>query len=146
MHEFGPVCRVFANDPGDLGSIPGHVIPKILKWYLRPCLTLSNIRYVSGVKWSNLGKGVAPSPTPPCSSYLKGSLLVAFDYGRQLYLLFMHTSLFRRKIWLIFPNFCLTNSFSRICYFPLCLFNHSCPNQWLQRCLVMCQTRIASSL
>ena len=23
--------RVFANDPGDLGSIPGHVIPKTLK-------------------------------------------------------------------------------------------------------------------
>ena len=29
-----------------------------------PCLTLSNIRYISRVKWSNPGKGVAPSPTP----------------------------------------------------------------------------------
>ena len=28
-----------------------------------PCLTLSNIRYASTVKWSNRGKGVAPSPT-----------------------------------------------------------------------------------
>ena len=28
---------------------------------------------------------VAPSPTPRCSSYWKGSLLVALDYGRQLY-------------------------------------------------------------
>ena len=28
-----------------------------------------------------------PSPTPRCSSYWKGSLLVAFDYRRQLYLL-----------------------------------------------------------
>ena len=28
-----------------------------------PCLTLSNIRYVSRVKWSNPGKGVAPSLT-----------------------------------------------------------------------------------
>ena len=27
----GPAGRVFANDPGDLGSIPGHVIPKTLK-------------------------------------------------------------------------------------------------------------------
>ena len=26
--------RVFANDPGDLGSIPGHVIPKTLKMVL----------------------------------------------------------------------------------------------------------------
>ena len=25
------VGRVFANDPGDLGSIPGRVIPKMLK-------------------------------------------------------------------------------------------------------------------
>ena len=33
----GPVGRVFANDPGDVDSIPGHVIPKTLKnvtWYL----------------------------------------------------------------------------------------------------------------
>ena len=28
------VDRVFANGPGDLGSIPGHVIPKILKMIL----------------------------------------------------------------------------------------------------------------
>ena len=38
-----------------------------------PCLTLSNIRYTSRVKWSNCGKGVAPSPTPWCSSYWKGA-------------------------------------------------------------------------
>ena len=44
----GLVDRVFASVPGDLGSIPGHVIPKTLKWYLvLPFLTLSNIRYVS---------------------------------------------------------------------------------------------------
>ena len=33
------------------------------------------------------GKGVAPSPTPWCSSYRKGSLQVTLDKGRQLYLL-----------------------------------------------------------
>ena len=33
------------------------------------------------------GKGVAPFPTPWCSSYRKGSLRVTLDYGRQLYLL-----------------------------------------------------------
>ena len=43
------------------------------------------VRYVLWVKWSNLGKGVAPSPTPRCGSYWKGSLLVALDYGRQFY-------------------------------------------------------------
>ena len=43
---------------------------KLKKRYLIPsCLTLSIIRYVSRVKWSNPGKGVAPSPTPWCSSY-----------------------------------------------------------------------------
>ena len=42
---------------------------RLLKWYLiPPCLTLSTIRYVSRVKWSNPGKGVAPSPTPRCST------------------------------------------------------------------------------
>ena len=50
-----------------------------------PCLTLSHIRYVSRVKWNNPGKGVAPSPTPRCSNYWKGNLLVALNYGRQLY-------------------------------------------------------------
>ena len=61
---------------------------RLLKWYLiPPCLTLSNIRYVSRLKWRNPGKEVAPSPTPRCSSYWKGSLLGAFDYGCQLYLI-----------------------------------------------------------
>ena len=32
MH--GPAVRVFANGPGDLGSIPGRVIPKTLKMEL----------------------------------------------------------------------------------------------------------------
>ena len=32
--SLGPVGRVFANDPGDLGSIPGYVIPKTLKMVL----------------------------------------------------------------------------------------------------------------
>ena len=67
----GLVDRVFSNGPRDMGSIPGHVIPKTLKWNLmiHPCLTLSSIRHVSRVKWSNPGKGVTPSPTPRCSSY-----------------------------------------------------------------------------
>ena len=38
-----------------------------------PCLTLSNIRYISRVKWGNPGKRVPPSPTPRCSSYWKGA-------------------------------------------------------------------------
>ena len=53
-----------------------------------PCLTLSIIRYGSRVKWSNPWNGVAPSPTPWCSSYRKGSLRVTLVYGRQLYFYF----------------------------------------------------------
>ena len=32
--DIGPAIRVFANGPGDLGSIPGRVIPKTLKMVL----------------------------------------------------------------------------------------------------------------
>ena len=59
---------------------------QIKKVYLiLPCLTLSIIRCVSSVKWSNPGKRVAPSPISWYSSYWKGSLQVALDYGNQLY-------------------------------------------------------------
>ena len=55
-------------------------MPKSFKMILdTSCLTLSNIRYVSMGKWSNPEKGVAPSPTPWCSSYRKGSLRVPLD-------------------------------------------------------------------
>ena len=81
------IVRVFDNGPGDLGSIPGRVIPKTQKWYLMPpSLTLSIIRYGSRVKWRNPGKWVASFLTPWCSNYRKGSFWVTLDYGRQLYL------------------------------------------------------------
>ena len=61
------------------------------KWYLMlSCLTLSIIRYVSRIKWSNSGKGVAPSLTSRCSRYRKESLRVTLDYGRQLYFFFFY--------------------------------------------------------
>ena len=62
--------RVFANGPGDLGSIPGHVISKTLKMVLdTSLLNTQQYKVRSREKWSNPGKGVAPSPTPRCSSY-----------------------------------------------------------------------------
>ena len=64
-----------------------------------PYLTLSNIRYVSRVKWSNPGKEVAPSLTPRCSNYWKGSLLVTLNYGRQLYFF-----TFKHVVWVSLPN------------------------------------------
>ena len=82
------MVRLFTNG---LGSIPGRVIPKTQKWYLMlPCLILSIIRNGSRVKWVNPGKGVAPSLTPWCSSYRKGSLRDAFQYARQLIYIYIY--------------------------------------------------------
>ena len=54
--------------------------------------TLLNTRHykvrIKG-KVEQSGKGVAPSLTPWYSSYWKGSLLVTFDYGPQLYFLLL---------------------------------------------------------
>ena len=58
---------------------------RLKKWYLMPpCLTLSIIRCGSRVKWSKPGKRLAPSLTPWCKSYRKGSLRVTLDNSRQL--------------------------------------------------------------
>ena len=48
-----------------------------------PCLTRSDIRYISRVRWSNAGRAVAPSPTPRCSIYWKRNSLITLDYGRR---------------------------------------------------------------
>ena len=80
-----------ARETGVQSQVESYQRPK--KWYLiLPCLTLSIIRYVSRVKWSNPAKGVVPPPTPRCSSYWKGSFRVALDYGHQLYLLLLFYS------------------------------------------------------
>ena len=81
--DIGPAVRVFANGPGDLGSIPGRVIPKTLKMVLDTTLLNTQhykVRFKGKVEQS--WNGVAPSPTPWCSSYRKGSLRVTLDYGR----------------------------------------------------------------
>ena len=88
LHSFGLGVRVFANRPGDLVSIAGRVIPKTQKMVLDASLLNTQhykVRIKGKVEQSR--EGVAPSPTPWCSSYRKGSLRVTLDYGRQLYLL-----------------------------------------------------------
>ena len=84
--DSGLAVRVFANGLGDLGSIPGRVIPKTQKMVLDASLLNTQhykVRIKGKVEQSR--EGVAPSPTPRCSSYRKGSLWVTLDYGRQLY-------------------------------------------------------------
>ena len=74
---------ICARGPGDLGSIPGRVIPKTLKMVLDTTLLNTQhykVRFEGKVEqsweWSS-----AP-PTPLCGSYRKGSLRVTLDYGR----------------------------------------------------------------
>ena len=74
----GLMSRVFANGSGDRGSKTGRVIPKTQKMVLDAAL-LNTQHYKVRVKWSNPGKGVAPSPTPRCSSYWKRSLRIALN-------------------------------------------------------------------
>ena len=83
---YGLGVRVFANGPGDLGSIPGRVIPKTQKMVLDASI-LNTQHYKVRIKGKvdQSKEGVAPSPTHWCSSYRKGSLRVTLDYGRQLY-------------------------------------------------------------
>ena len=89
---------MFANCPGNMDSIPDLVIPKTQKMVLgASLLNTQHYRYGSRVQWSNPGKGVAPSPTPGCSSYRKGSLRVTLDYGRQFYLLYLYS--FEKGHW-----------------------------------------------
>ena len=75
MHslDIGMMVRVLFNPRSshNKDSRKGYLMP--------PCLTLSIIMYGSKVRWSNLGKGVAPSSIPSCSSYRKGSLRVTLN-------------------------------------------------------------------
>ena len=80
---------------------------KLKKWYLMPpCLTLTIIRYRSRVKWSNQGNGVAPSLTPWCSSYWKGSLQVTFNYSQPYIYIYIYILSSRQTVSL-YHNFSL---------------------------------------
>ena len=92
---------MFTNDTGDLGSIPGRVIPKTQKMVLDA--TLPNTQHY---KVRIKGKVEQPRerssalPCPRCSSYRKGSLQVTLDYGRQLYFYIYMQPFFFRHVWL----------------------------------------------
>ena len=82
----GLVGWVFANGPGDLGSIPGRVIPKTLKMVLD--ISLLNTQHYKGRikgKVEQSKEWCSALPRLRYRSYRKGSFLVALDYGCQLY-------------------------------------------------------------
>ena len=93
--DIGQAVSVFANGPGDLGSIPGRVVPKTQKMVLEASL-LNTQHYKVRIKGKveQSWEGVAPSPTPWCSSYRKGSPRVTLDYGRQLYFTYWYKVFF----------------------------------------------------
>ena len=70
LYIIGLMSRVFANGLGDWDSISGRVIPKNKKIVFDATL-LNTQHYKVGarVKWSNSGKGIAPSSTPWYRSY-----------------------------------------------------------------------------
>ena len=74
--------RVFANGPGDLGSIPGRVIPKTQKMVLDASL-LNTQHYKVRIK-GKVEQSRERSSALGVVSYRKGSLRVTLDYGRQL--------------------------------------------------------------
>ena len=79
--------RVFVNDPEDLGSIPGHVIPKTFKMVLDTSL-LNTQQYkvhIIGKVEQSRERSSAPLQHLGVVAIEKGSLLVALDYGRQFY-------------------------------------------------------------
>ena len=65
--------KVFANVPGDQGSIPDRVIPKTQKIVLNDTF-LNTKHHKVWIKsmWKNPGKGVVPSPTPNVVAIEKG--------------------------------------------------------------------------
>ena len=80
------MVRVFANGSGDLGSIPGRVIPKTQKMILDAIL-LNTQDYKVKIKgkaeqFRESGRTLS---THWCSRYQKVSLRVTLDYCRQLY-------------------------------------------------------------
>ena len=87
----GLVGRLFANGLGDLGSIPGRVIPKTQKMVIDASFLNSHhykVRIKGKVELSR--KGVVPSPRLRCSSYWKRNLCVVLDYGRQLIYIYIY--------------------------------------------------------
>ena len=94
LDSFGQcmMVKVFANGPGDLGSIQGLFILKTQKMVLDASL-LNTQHYKVRIKCKaekSREKRSGLPYTPRCSSYRKGSFRVTLDLGRQLYFTFLY--------------------------------------------------------
>ena len=124
------MVRVFAKGPGDLGSIPGQVIPKTKEMVLN-----ASLHYIKDdevrIK-GNSGKWVVPFPTPWCNSYRKGSLSVTLDYGRQLYITIRNSSLCI-CVWL-----CKWLKMFSFVFSSRCLSVYTCLSVFVSECVSVC--------
>ena len=86
----GLVGKVLADGPENRDSIPGQVNTKDSKMVLDSSLlkTQHNKVRIKGKVEQSRQKG-APSPTPRCSRYWKGSFLVALDDGQPTLLIYI---------------------------------------------------------
>ena len=94
------IGRVFANSPGDMGSIPGRVILKILKMVLDTSLLNTQyykVRIKGKVEQSRERSNALPPPR--CSSYSKGSLQVTLD-SRETTLLFLYFTHSKKSLFI----------------------------------------------
>ena len=73
------MVRMFANGPGDLGSIPGRVTPKTKKMVL--VTFLINTQHYKVQVSQSLERSSALHYTW-CSSYRKWNCGITLDYGR----------------------------------------------------------------
>ena len=131
-----------ANGPGDRGSIPGRVIPKTQKMELDASL-LNTQHYKVQIKgkWNNPGRRVMNSPTPWCSGYWKGKLLVVLNYGRLnllTNLLYTQTVIEAKICYLPDRNYYLCNKqLQMINVTPISKFINN-----IHRCLIIFVTKI----
>ena len=77
INSIGLMSKVFANRPGDRGSIPGQVIPKTQKMVLDATL-LNTQHYKVRIK-GKVEESRERNSALPYSSYWKGSLWVTLD-------------------------------------------------------------------
>ena len=93
-------------------------------------------------------EGVAPSPTPWCSSYRKGSLRVTLDYRRQLYLLSIKVPIRKKKAGNLFNDphiyiyiyiyLCVCVCVCIKCYIYIRIFKYLSTQMYIYICVCVC--------
>ena len=96
-----PICTVIecsTNDTGVQTRVESY--QRLKTWYFTsPCLTLTNIRHGSRIKWNNPGKGVAPFPTFCWSSYWEGAFVSLSTTVSQFISLYIYIYIYRCSVW-----------------------------------------------